>query len=139
MDASGLAAWAAAVTSAATLVVTTWVGGRRERHRWLREALTEAFVAFLGSSWRHSDVARGEESDAQHAALAAEYEEMRQQLTRLRLLAGTEVVKAGEALVRSHRAVQEAGSGPVREQALVRASQGRRAVLAAAQKLMGLW
>ena len=139
MDTSGLAAWAAALTSAATLVVTTMVGGRREHHRWIRDALTEAFVAFLEASWRHSDLARETSTEAAQAEeLLREYREMRKQLTRLRLLATDGVVDAGEVLLRRQRAVHAVPRGPERERALAAASLARRAVLAAAKKEMGL-
>ncbi len=139
MDASGWAAWAAAVTSLATLVVTTVVGGRRERHRWARDALTDAFVAFLEASWRHSDTAGGTAgTDAYAEPLLAEYREMRSQLTRLRLLAADGVVDAGESLLRRQRQVHAVPAGPERDEALAAASRARRAVIDAAKKEMGL-
>jgi hypothetical protein len=140
MDAGGYAAWAAAVTSAATLAVTTLVGGRREQHRWARDALTDAFVAFLAASWRHSDTARtGPPGDPDvRPGLAHEYGEMRSQLTRLRLLASDEVVSAGERLLHLQRRVQEAATPRDQNDALEAASQARLAVVAAAKKAMGL-
>ncbi|WP_331732738.1 hypothetical protein OG592_42310 (plasmid) [Streptomyces avidinii] len=140
MDASGYAAWAAAATSLATLGVTTIVQGRREKHRWSREALTDAFVAFLSASWRHSDIARGHPpGDPQGTTeLAAQYVEMRNHLTRLRLLSTTDVLSAGEDLLRAHRRIQDAQSPAQRESALSAASDGRRVVVSAAKKDMGL-
>ncbi|MEV6020698.1 hypothetical protein [Streptomyces sp. NPDC051997] len=139
MDISGLAAWAAAATSAATLVVTTMVSGRREHHRWIRDALTEAFVAFLEASWRHSDLARAADAGEPLAeGLLSEYREMRKQLTRLRLLATDGVIGAGEVLLQRQQDVHEAPVGAQREQALAAASLARRTVLAAAKKEMGL-
>ncbi len=165
MDAGGYAAWAAAVTSAATLVVTTVVGGRREKRQWAREALTDAFVAFLAASWQHSDLAKASATppdassdtssdassdtssdtsfDASFDASSAEamdrqYGEMRNQLTRLRLLSPPDVVRAGEALLRLQRGVRKAGSASERAEALAAASMGRHDVVAAAQKAMGL-
>lgn len=139
MDASGWAAWAAAATSLVTLVVTTVVGGRRERHRWARDALTDAFVAFLEASWRHSDIAAlpaGANVNAE--PLLAEYREMRSQLTRLRLLAADGVVEAGQSLLRQQRHVHEVPAGPQRDAALTMVSSARRTVIAAAKKEMGL-
>ncbi|MFI1096725.1 hypothetical protein [Streptomyces sp. NPDC020917] len=140
MDAGGYAAWAAAVTSAATLVVTTLVGGRREHHRWARDALTDAFVAFLAASWRHSDVARtGPPGDpAVQPGLAREYGEMRSQLTRLRLLTSDDVVATGERLLHLQRRVQEAETPQVQGEALEAVSEARMTVVAAAKKAMGL-
>ncbi|GAA1908870.1 hypothetical protein [Streptantibioticus ferralitis] len=139
-DLSAFAAWAAALTSVATLVVTTVVGGRREQRRWAREALTDAFVAFLEASWRHSDLAKsvppGREDRAD--SLRQTYIEMRTQLTRLRLLASEDVLQAGEELLRRQRAVQEAETGETRGEALIAASRGRRSVVAAAKRELGL-
>jgi hypothetical protein len=128
------------VTSLATLIVTTVVGGRREQHRWARDALTDAFVAFLEASWAHSDAVRSlsERSSAELDATLRLYREMRSQLTRLRLLASEDVVKAGEDLLRCQRSVQEAAPGPARETALGEASARRRGVVDAAKKEMGL-
>lgn len=140
MDAGGWAAWAAAVTSAATLLVTTLVGGRREQHRWARDALTDAFVAFLAASWRHSDTARtGPPGDPDvHLGLTREYGEMRGQLTRLRLLTGDDVVATGERLLHLQRRVQEAATPEEQAAALTAASEARMTVVAAARKSMGL-
>lgn len=140
MDAGGYAAWAAAVTSAATLVVTTLVSGRREQVRWARDALTDAFVGFLAASWRHSDVARtGPPGDSAVAhGLAHEYGEMRSQLTRLRLLTSSHVVAAGERLLHLQRKVQEAVTPQEQEAALEAVSEARMTVVAAAKKAMGL-
>ncbi|MEV0222644.1 hypothetical protein [Streptomyces sp. NPDC050704] len=141
MDAGGYAAWAAAVTSVATLVVTTVVGGRRENRLWAREALTDAFVAFLTASWQHSDLAKVSATppDTSSAeAMAGQYGEMRNQLTRLRLLSPPDVVRAGEALLRLQRTVQNAGSASERTEALAAAAAGRHDMVSAAQKAMGL-
>ncbi|MGW3326276.1 hypothetical protein [Streptomyces virginiae] len=121
-------------------MVTTIVQGRREKHRWSREALTDAFVSFLSASWRHSDIARGHPpGDPQGAAeLAAQYVEMRNQLTRLRLLSTPDVLTAGEALLRTHRRIQDAALPAQRDTALLAASEGRRVVVSAAKKDMGL-
>lgn len=139
MDVSGWAAWAAAVTSLATLIITTVIGGRRERHRWARDALTDAFVAFLEASWRHSDkAAQAASAGADAEQLLAEYREMRSQLTRMRLLAADGVVDAGQSLLRQQRQVHDVPAGPDRDAALAAASTARRGVIAAAKKEMGL-
>lgn len=139
-DTSALAAWAAAVTSVATLVVTTVVGGRREQRKWAREALTDAFVAFLEASWSHSDVVGSLAEDQASSPQVTQtfYAEMRSQLTRLRLLASDGVLDAGEELLRCQRAVQEALPGEERAAALTRASACRRRVVDVAKQEMGL-
>ncbi|MGW1375082.1 hypothetical protein ACWD6P_12525 [Streptomyces sp. NPDC002446] len=139
-DPSAWAAWVAAATSLATLVVTTVIGGRREHRRWARDSLTDAFVAFLEASWAHSDVVRyapdGRPLDIESAQAC--YAEMRRQLTRLRLLASTDVLRAGEDLLRCQRAAQEARPGAARQEALAAAARSRRVVVAAAKREMGL-
>ncbi|WP_203237119.1 hypothetical protein [Streptomyces gilvosporeus] len=139
-DASTWAAWVAAVTSLATLIVTTLVGGRREHRRWARESLTDAFVAFLEASWAHSDIVRytPAEQPLDIEAAQACYAEMRSQLTRLRLLASGDVLRAGEDLLRCQRAAHEARPGSARQEALLTAARSRRVVVAAAKREMGL-
>ncbi|MFF9408246.1 hypothetical protein ACF1B0_22400 [Streptomyces anandii] len=139
-DPSQWAAWAAAVTSMATLVVTTVVGGRREQRTWARDALTDAFVGFLEASWAHSDAMKALSGDQANPGERAEehYAEMRSRLTRLRLLASEQVLEAGQELLRRQRAVQEAPPGAGREQALEDAARARRRVVAAAKREMGL-
>ncbi|WAU78550.1 hypothetical protein O1Q96_01625 (plasmid) [Streptomyces sp. Qhu-G9] len=138
-DMSVWAAWAAALTSAATLIVTTVVGGRRDQRRWARDALTDAFVAFLEASWQHSDLSREQmEGSAPPNGAAEAYEEMRSQLTRLRLLASGRALGACEELLRCQKEVRQTTPGPARQGALARASQARRTVVAAAKSEMGL-
>ncbi|MGW7056542.1 hypothetical protein [Streptomyces sp. NPDC054887] len=138
-DASALAAWAAAATSVATLVVTTVVGGRRDHRRWAREALADAFVQFLEASWRHSDALRAlpPETPADPDLARSDYAEMRSQLTRLRLLASDSVLGAGEALLRRQRELERADPSH-RQEALARVSAGRRQLVDCAKRDMGL-
>ncbi|MFD6293844.1 hypothetical protein ACFWFU_03300 [Streptomyces sp. NPDC060235] len=133
------AAWAAALTSAATLIVTTVVSGRRDQRRWARDALTDAFVAFLEASWKHSDLFHAQMEGGAHPRGAAEaYTEMRSQLTRLRLLASGHALASCEGLLRCQKEVDQSAPGPARQNALRRASQARRTVVAAAKNEMGL-
>jgi hypothetical protein len=140
------AAMLAAVTSVATLVVTTVVGGRRDQRRWARDALTEAFVAFLDASWRCSDALRarqaagsGDPTEAQRQGRIASdaYADMRSTLTRLRLLAGSNVVDKGVALLKRQQRAIEAPPSSV-QAALEEASHGRRSLIEAAKREMGL-
>jgi heme exporter protein D len=139
-DLSVWAAWAAALTSMATLIVTTVVGGRRDQRRWARDALTDAFVAFLEASWQHSDLFREQSEQGAHPPTGAAdaYDEMRSQLTRLRLLASGSALGACEELLRRQKVLREAAPGAARQAALTRASQARRAVVVAAKTEMGL-
>jgi hypothetical protein len=142
-----LTAWAAllaAATSIATLLTTTIVSGRRDQRRWVREALTDAFVGYLDASWRSSDALRHRASleqeeprEAQLQAAKSAYEEMRTQLTRLRLLASPPVVEAGDQLLRSQRAaVDQAGSAG--RDLLGALSAGRQELIRVAKSEMGL-
>jgi hypothetical protein len=122
-----VAAWAAAAAaliSGVNLVVTTVVRGRREQTRWVRESLTDAFVAFLDASWRTTDAVKrravlpagvdGDPATDVRLLARASYDDMRSQLTRLRLLASAQVRDAGEELLRLSRAlldVDDAGLG----------------------------
>jgi hypothetical protein len=55
MELSTAASFTAAVISLITLVVTTYFTGRRERVKWAREALAEAFYDFVNISYAASD------------------------------------------------------------------------------------
>ena len=52
--ASIAASFTAAAISLITLVVTTYFTGRRERVKWAREALAEAFYDFVNTSYATS-------------------------------------------------------------------------------------
>ncbi|GAB3849150.1 hypothetical protein [Dactylosporangium cerinum] len=131
---SAAAAIAAAVISLATLVVTTVVTSRREQHKWVRNALTDAFVAFLDASWRGTDALAAREGEEE---LAKAYADMRSNLTRLRLLASAPVVATGVELLRSQRAAMTAQEGTTTA-ALEQCTLGRRKVVEAAKQEMGL-
>ncbi|MER5381763.1 hypothetical protein ABT040_15990 [Streptomyces sp. NPDC002688] len=62
---------------------------------------------------------------------------MRTQLTRLRLLASRNVLAEGEDLMRSHKALVQAGTHH-RAEALDAVSAARRRVVGAAKREMGL-
>lgn len=130
------AAWAAAATSLATLLVTTVVNERREQRKWARGALTDAFVGFLEASWAHSGIAASASPNV-HSMHSA-YAEMRSQLTRLRLLASEDVLQVGEELLRHQKAVQDAPRGHELDACLQRAAGSRRRMVQAAKKEMGL-
>jgi hypothetical protein len=55
MELSTTASFTAAVISLITLVVTTYFTGRRERVKWAREALAEAFYDFVNTSYAASE------------------------------------------------------------------------------------
>jgi hypothetical protein len=142
-------AWAAlfaAATSIVTLIATTMIAGRREQRMWVREALTDAFIAFLDASWRSSDALHRctglDPADAardQHLGAARlAYEEMRTLLTRLRLIATPDVVESGHRLLKAQRLAIENSAREDGAALLERASAGRRALLVVAKAEMGL-
>jgi hypothetical protein len=55
MELSVIASFTAAVISLMTLVLTTYFAGRRERVKWAREALAEAFYDFVDASYSASN------------------------------------------------------------------------------------
>lgn len=109
------AALAAAGASVVTLVITLVITGRREHTRWVRETLAAAFVAFLDASWRgtHAAGLRLAEIPAEDGAEQQAYDDLRTQLTRLRLLASAGVSEAGLELVRCHYALSRADQASV--------------------------
>ena len=107
---------------------------RREQRKWVRGALTDAFVAFLDASWRGTDALKRHQEEE---VPAQAYADMRSNLTRLRLLASAPVVAAGEELLRSQRAAMTAEEGKVKA-ALEQCSVDRRKVVEAGKQEMGL-
>ena len=90
-----------------------YLSGRRELDKWTRDTLVELFVAFLDASFKHGSacgvVLRTLPRDSQRyhlqkAAIAAHDVEL-ETLTRLRLLAPAEVVRAAMALLEAERRV----------------------------------
>jgi hypothetical protein len=97
------AAGLAAVLAAVNLYLT----GRREVHKWTREALVEALVMYLDTSIKHGGLcgaaaSRGSlsesERDRLHEAVIAVHDLQTETLTRLRLLAPSRVVVAAQDL-----------------------------------------
>ena len=144
---STVAAWSAllaAVTSLATLFAATVIAGRREHRMWTRNALTGALVAYLDASWRSTDALRRsvtfEVTDpartAQLEAARTAYREMRSQLTRLRLLASSKIVEAGEQLLQVQRATIDTTS--IESADFARVSAGRAELVRRARRDMAL-
>jgi hypothetical protein len=107
-------ALAGAVISLATLVVTTWAAGQRERAKWARETLAQAFFDFVDVSYsaataarqlhegmRHAEAAPGR-TDAQ-MTLDERMSELLYHLTRIRLLAPTNAVSAAKQVRWAHK------------------------------------
>jgi hypothetical protein len=83
-----------------------YVSGRRELDKWTREALVEALVVFLDSSFKQSGLCasftspspRAEDSERLRTAVLATHDLRTDTLTRLRLLAPSRVVTAAGSL-----------------------------------------
>lgn len=107
---SAVAAVLAAIFSAATLIVA----GRREHRRWLRDAMTDALVVFIGGSFagagqrvltaRQAGLSIDDYSKAASEAHAVQTDA----LTRLRLVALPAVILAAEALHECDHDVRDA-------------------------------
>lgn len=118
MELSTVASLTAAIISLVTLVVTTYFTGRRERVKWAREALAEAFYDFVNASYAASQALHQHQkwlwSDADASSLRASEDEMQAQVlelrhaqTKIRLLAPTRTVNlANEVRFRVKDAVQ---------------------------------
>jgi len=113
VDLIGAVTAAAAGLAAVLAGVNLYVSGRRELHKWTREALIDALVVFLDTSIKQSGLCEAAaswsslpdlERDHLRRAVIAAHDLQTETLTRLRLLAPSRVVIAAEAL---HRAGHE--------------------------------
>jgi hypothetical protein len=113
VDVTGGVTAGAAGLAAVLAGVNLYVSGRRELHKWTREALVEALVVFLDTSIKQSGLCSTAASrrslpdppiDNLQRAVIAVHDLQTETLTRLRLLAPSRVVIAAEAL---HRAGHE--------------------------------
>lgn len=131
-DVLGWAAMAAAVISLANLFVTTYVTGRRSQTSWARDALTDVVTTFLDASWHHTDEVRRRGTDAEvPSGSSGELDDLRHQLTRLRILGSPELCRAAVELVRLHGRL---GMAPVDVEAALRAVSASRYALVATAK-----
>jgi MoxR-like ATPase len=153
MELSTAASFTAAVISLITLVVTTYFTGRRERVKWAREALAEAFYDFVNISYAASDAlhhhqkqlwAGAGESSLQASAdeVSAQILALRHAQTKIRLLAPARTVNlANEVRFRVKDAVQAASpttTAEQHEQDRVIIAEARARLLGSAKKYMAL-
>jgi hypothetical protein len=116
MDVTGAVAAAAAGLAAAFAGVNLYLTGRRELNKWTRETFVELFVAFLDASFKQGTASgvllRSALSDAERIRLQAEvvaaHDVEIETLTRLRLLAPSNVVTAALTLLETERRVATA-------------------------------
>lgn len=153
MTLTTVAAFTAAAISLITLVVTTYFAGRRERAKWAREALAEAFYDFVDASYSASNAVHqyqkhlwrgGDEASLRDAADAMRAQELalRHAQTKIRLLAPAKTVDlANEVRFRVKDAIRDAGSTITpeqHEQARVAIAEARTRMIASAKKDMAL-
>lgn len=107
MNITNIVAASAAGLAAILSAVNLYVSGRRELDQWSREALVETIVKFLDTSWRlrgffeallTESVGDTQQSLRSHARIVAAHDLETENLTRLRLLAPSNVVETAEAL-----------------------------------------
>lgn len=107
VDVIGAVTAGAAGLAAVLAGVNLYVSGRRELHKWTREALVDALVAFLDTSFKQSGLCANAaswsslpESQRDHLRknVITAHDLQTETLTRLRLLAPSRVVVAAEAL-----------------------------------------
>jgi hypothetical protein len=88
MELSTAASFTAAAISLITLVVTTYFTGRRERVKWAREALAEAFYDFVNTSYMASQALHHHKKQiwagADGSSLQASADEVNAQILALR-------------------------------------------------------
>ena len=84
MDLATIASFTAAGISFATLIVTTVFTGRRERLKWAREALAEAFYQYVDVSYRAKDAAEDHQRLVWRSAPQTEIDESTAHLRTLR-------------------------------------------------------
>jgi hypothetical protein len=117
MNVSTIVAVLSAITASAAAVfagLNLWLTGRRESAKWAREAMMESFVNFLDASFRSKDSCKtllrrvrsgtgNLDSESFIATANVATDDMLGYVTRLRMLARPEVIKAARDLVRQNK------------------------------------
>jgi hypothetical protein len=107
MDVVGALTAGAAVLAAALAGINLYITGRRELHKWTRDALVEALVVFLDSSIKQGGLCMAAvswdslpevERDRIRRDIITMHDLQTETLARLRLLAPSRVVAAAQAL-----------------------------------------
>jgi hypothetical protein len=108
-DLTAIAASSAAVISVANLAVTTCATGRRERFKWARDSLAEAFYAFIDTSYLYSSALNRYQRLVQEEGTTEKIEVVKQTVqgqratlknaqTKIRLLAPTRTLDQAQRL-----------------------------------------
>ena len=155
-DVAPIASLLAATLAAILAAINLYVSGRRERVKWVREALVDTFVNFLAASYNHKDLCKRiywlppapEQTDeVRKLRQQAEttYDEIMDCITRMRVLTTADL--AGKAFqLRCHnrdyyRLVTAGDSKPTveaDEQARRAFDNDRAAFIEAAKKVLAL-
>jgi hypothetical protein len=148
-----IAGAATALVAAALSGITLYLTGRRETRQWLRDSALDALTQFLDASFARPS--RSVYEALQTPGSGGNIDELRERsrvahsdqndaLTRLRLVANDQVVRAAEALHLADDAVAEAvlGAGPIPdppEWAALRLKQkvAREELIVQARRLLG--
>lgn len=108
-DLTAVAASSAAVISIVNLAVTTYSAGRRERFKWARDSLAEAFYSFVDTSFLYSSAlnqyqrlllgeSTAEEIELVRQAVQAQRSNLKHAQTKIRLLAPAKTLNRAQRL-----------------------------------------
>jgi|tagenome__1003787_1003787.scaffolds.fasta_scaffold20014897_2 hypothetical protein len=142
----------AAGISLVTLIVTTIATGRRERVKWAREALAEAFYAFVDTSYTAATAARkrqealwdGSADDERSTAaeLDRQHSILRNNLTRIRLLAPSRTLQKAQSVRQAHSDLQHALAPDLDQERyhelIMHVARKREELIGSAKRAMGL-
>jgi hypothetical protein len=108
-DLTAIAATSAAVISVANLAVATYATSRRERFKWARDSLAEAFYSFIDTSYLYSSALNRYQRLVQEEGMAEEIKVVKQTVqaqrstlkhaqTKIRLLAPAKTLDQAQRL-----------------------------------------
>jgi len=108
-DWTAIAATSAAVISIANLTVTTYSAGRRERFKWARDSLAEAFYSFIDTSYLYGSALNkcqrllwsegtADEIERARQTMQAQSSMLKHAQTKIRLLASTRTLDQAQRL-----------------------------------------
>lgn len=152
-DFTAIAASAAAVISIVNLTVTTYSTGRRERLKWARDSLAEAFYSFIDTSYLYTSALNQyqrpfqkeravDEVEATSQTVQTHRSALRHAQTKIRLLAPARTLDQAQRLRASLDELSDRVSEGLSqdEYDLMRAEirQYREALIVSAKKNMGL-
>jgi hypothetical protein len=152
-DLTAVAASSAAVISVANLAVTTYATGRRERFKWARDSLAEAFYSFIDSSYRYTSALNRYQRLLQEEGMAEDIEVVKQSVqdqrsalknaqTKIRLLAPARTLDQAQRLrINLEELSDRVSEGLSRQEYDIMTAEirkNREALIVDAKKSMGL-